>query len=67
MTWKEFVEKAKELGWQYNKTNGYLYHKDYFLTFHSSGEVYVENGIDCILAIDYRIPDQMWQIMEALR
>lgn len=67
MTWKEFVAKAKEMGWQYHKTNGYLYHFDYYVTFYNSGEVYVENGIDCILVIDYRTTDQMYQIMKALR
>jgi len=69
MTWEELVEKAKELGWEYNKTaySEYLLswygEDDTSIKFYSDGEIIVDNST----FTQYRTPDQMYQIMLALR
>ena len=63
MSWEELCEKAKKLGYQYNKDYNYLYHNDYHVTFYSNGEMFV----GCTLVVDDRTPDQIYQIMEAFK
>ena len=65
MTWEELCEKAKEMGYE-----------DYFdfrgvkairngkgLSFHSNGKICYDTRIFA----DHRTPEQMYQIMEALK
>lgn len=72
MTWEELVEKAKEMGYVVT-CNGYCLmsndNKIYNHTMH-----YYKDGVissehfekQCFVA-DHRTPEQMYQIMEALR
>ena len=76
MTWEELKEKAKELGYCFN--DEHLWHflckgidDDASILFYKGGSVcYKLDGekasADIIIAQE-RTPDQMWQIMEALR
>jgi hypothetical protein len=75
MTWEELCEKAKEMGaamWVSGKTFGI-----FDLLFCEDGDIYVETSYydkkygkwinsKKIVVVD-RTPDQMYQIMEALR
>ena len=69
MTWEELKEKAKELGWEYKKTNYSEYllswygEDDTSIKFYSDGEIIVDNST----FTQYRTPDQMYQIMLTLR
>ena len=68
MTWKELVKKAKEMGWEHKKTDysEYLLSweiEDTSIKFYSDGEIVVDNSTFS----QYRTPDQMYQIMLALR
>lgn len=68
MTWEELKEKAKEMGWEYKKTaySEYLLSwevEDTSIKFYPDGEIMVDNST---FSQD-RTPDQMYQIMLALR
>lgn len=70
MTWEELVEKVKELGWEYKKTDYnyseslFLINEDYVnIQFYQEGELMVGETI----VSKNRTPDQMYQIMLALR
>lgn len=68
MTWKELCEKAKELGyylcWNYNDKQALgSCNRANKLLFYSSGVIAYENSF----ISENRTPDQMYQIMEALR
>ena len=62
MTWKELVEKAKELGYEYNEEKEELKNCDAYF-YRSGGEIY-----NCYLDLvaEFRTPEQMYQIMLAL-
>lgn len=71
MTWEELVEKAKELGYLYIDATGetYLFSTDNRLSFCKNGCVVADSdmiGGDVYFGHN-RTPDQMWQIMEALK
>lgn len=68
MTWEELVEKAKEIGWEYKKTDYteslFLLNEDYVnIQFYLEGEMMVDETIFS----KNRTPDQMYQVMLALR
>ena len=68
MTWEELKEKAKKLGWEYKKTDysEYLLSweiEDTAIKFYSDGEITVDEATFA----QYRTPEQMYQIMLALR
>jgi hypothetical protein len=68
MTWEELVEKAKELGWEHKKTaytkSLFLLNEDYVnIQFYPEGEIMVDETI----ISQNRTPEQMYQIMLALR
>ncbi len=67
MTWEKLCEKAKEMGYEFNKNGCFLHSPDSCFKFYNDGEIYVENEYESILAIDYRTYEQMLAIMEALR
>ena len=60
MTWEELKEKAKELGYYMIGDEGIA--NDEF-TFWQDGKV----DVDGVCVSDNRKPEQMWQIMEALK
>ncbi len=62
MTWEELVEKAKELGYEYNKKFEHLTNNNYYF-YKDDGKIY--NGYLEFFASD-RTPAQMYQIMKAL-
>ena len=73
MTWEELKEKAKELGYRVVEDDGdlsyldiieYLTKNDVNISFYDDG--LVETNCGCIVA-ENRTPDQMYQIMLALR
>ena len=74
MNWEELKEKAKELGYGLREDDGdspylgsiieYLENDSVDITFYDDGSVETDNGY--ILA-ENRTPDQMYQIMLALR
>jgi len=78
MTWEELKEKAKEIGGVLSESSfgtWYIKYKD--LKFYWDGGITVdysyydsgddENYSDSEVITSNRTPDQMWQIMEALR
>lgn len=70
MTWEELVAKAKEIGYIYERIHGIvgrLYCQENDLSFYEDGDIYVYADWDDWLVAKDRTPDQMWQIMEALR
>ena len=67
MTWDELCEKAKYMGYEFHKSGCFLQRPDSGFQFYNDGQIYVENEYDSILATDYRTPEQMLAIMEALR
>lgn len=69
MTWEELKEKAKELGWEY-KNPAYaeysifsLNKNDVIINFYTDGDIMVDGTI----ISRNRTPEQMYQIMLALR
>lgn len=74
MTWEELCEKAKELGWQHwvNVSSGQeSLIKDLgdfqHLDFDKNGEASVVDEGCYISLAKNRTPEQMWQIMGALK
>lgn len=68
MTWKELVEKAKELGYELWDDNIFVYPNlcKNFIHFDAEGTIYYENG-EMVQDLAYnRTPEQMYQIMLAL-
>lgn len=68
MTWEELKEKAKELGWEYKKTacseSLFSLNEDAtIIQFYPEGEIMVDETI----ISPNRTPEQMYQIMLALR
>ena len=68
MTWEELVKKAKEMGWEYKKTA----YTEYLFSFNEDNVIiqfYPDGDItaDDIIFSQNRTPDQMYQIMLALR
>lgn len=71
MTWDELIKKAKELGYLYidNDTGTYLYSPDKNISFCRNGCIVADSnmiGGDVYFGHN-RTPEQMWQIMEALK
>lgn len=62
MTWEELVEKAKELGYEYDDELEKLTNQ-YFYFYKTGGEIY---GVSFDLFTRHRTPAQMYQIMLAL-
>ena len=76
MTWEELVEKAKEMGLFVSEDNSMepAYIRFGNLLFTKQGQIILSDtaydlDLCCVnhLVINNRIPDQMYQIMEALR
>lgn len=79
MTWKELVEKAKELGYEYDiyKTLKYSCAKEFlkirldfneYLVFWETGKIQIVYVGGCEITIsDNRTPEQMLMIMEGLK
>lgn len=63
MTWEELVEKAQEIGYEYDEDKEELKNCDAYF-YKIGGEVY-----NCYLDLfaEFRTPEQMFAIMEALR
>lgn len=64
MTWEELCEKAKEMGFEVYSTIIYIH----YMAFTKEGSIWFED--DCggsYCAYENRTPEQMYQIMEALR
>ena len=62
MTWKELVEKAKELGYEYDDELEKLTNQYYYF-YKIGGEIF---NVSFELIAKDRTPDQMYQIMLAL-
>ena len=62
MTWKELVEKAKELGYEYDDELEKITNQYYYF-YKIGGEIY---NVSFELITKDRTPDQMYQIMLAL-
>ena len=62
MTWKELVEKAKELGYEYDDELEKITNQYYYF-YKIEGEIY---NVSFELIAKDRTPDQMYQIMLAL-
>ena len=62
MTWKELVEKAKELGYEYDDELEKITNQYYYF-YKIGGEIY---NVSFELIAKDRTPDQMYQIMLAL-
>ena len=64
MTWEELCEKAKDMGAKIVDDNPYRPEKIVFetISFYKNGRMIME---ECL--VSDRTPDQMYQIMEALR
>lgn len=71
MTWEELCEKAKEIGYDYWHDNPHLTGED--IQFFKNGTICAYICVeDCYYSNYYEIaynrtPDQMYQIMEALK
>lgn len=62
MTWKELVEKAKELGYEYDDELEKITNQYYYF-YKIGGEIF---NVSFELIAKDRTPDQMYQIMLAL-
>jgi hypothetical protein len=60
MNWKELKEEAKKMGYYIIGDEGIA---DDVFTFWQDGKI----DVDGVCVSDNRTPEQMWQIMEALR
>lgn len=74
MNWEEFKEKAKELDTVGVITDYGTYilvsqQGNYYIKFSENKEISVvyDWDIDDLLIAEHRTPEQMWQIMEALK
>ena len=67
MTWEELKEKAKKMGAVIHKHYICIINESFEIRIWENGEVYLENYRTIIKLKDSQAPDQMWQIMEALR
>lgn len=72
MNWNQLKDKAKELGYKVNENMGeYTDGKTIeclsnYYTFWNNGTVCLQDS-RAVICIKNRTPDQMWQIMEALK
>ena len=71
MTWDELKEKAKKMGYKWGV---YLNGKEYLvsttetiITLSEIGTIEIKDDYENEVMFHNRTPDQMWQIMEALK
>ena len=74
MTWEELKEKAKEIGYRIDITEfdnrqnlEYLENPDNDFIFYQDGTIQIEADLDYWEKAKHRTPDQMYQIITALR